>query len=144
MLDRTSEAYGWISNLATSLRTHNYIRFDALSRHDIYESLIPVSPSDKKRNRLDGLPRDALQALVDRLRDKARDGTWMVLRSAYRELSASDESQAWLVKCLLLSSQQAPASSPSFEEWMNGQCQEGHLRPKEEGAKGRWIVCKAR
>ncbi|OAX33220.1 hypothetical protein K503DRAFT_851960 [Rhizopogon vinicolor AM-OR11-026] len=145
VLDRTSEAYGWISNLAMCLRTRNYIRFDALSRHDVYERLLPVSTSsDEKRNRLDRLPQDALQALVDRLRNKARDGTWMVLRGAYRELSASDESRAWLIKCLLLSSEQASTSNLSFEEWMDGRCQEGHLRPKEEGAKGRWIVCKVR
>ncbi|OJA11457.1 hypothetical protein AZE42_08344 [Rhizopogon vesiculosus] len=144
VLDRTSEAYGWVSNLAMCLRTRNYIRFDALSRRDVYERLLPASTSsDEKRNRLDRLPRDALQALVDRLRNKARDGTWMVLRSAYRELSASDESRAWLIKCLLLSSEQASTSDLSFEEWMDGRCQEGHLRPKE-GAKGRWIVCKVR
>ena len=128
-----------------SLRTHNYIRFETFSRRDVYERLLPVSTtSDEKRTRLDGLPRDALQSLVDRLRDKGRDMTWMVLRSAYRELSASDESRAWLGKCLLLSSEQ-PTSipGPSFEEWMDGRCQDGHVQPKG-GAKGRWIVCKVR
>lgn len=145
VLDRTSEAYGWISNLAASLRTHNYIRFDALSRHDVYERLLPApTSSDEKHDRLDRLPRDALRALVDRLRNKARDGTWTVLRSAYRELSASDESRAWLGKCLLLSSEHASASSLSFDEWVDGRCLDGHLRQKEEGAKGKWIVCKVR
>ncbi|KAG1748549.1 hypothetical protein EDB19DRAFT_1682308 [Suillus lakei] len=144
VLDRTSEAHAWISNLATSLRTLNHIRFEALSRHDVYRHLLPVSKaSDETHHALDRLSQDAVHALVERLRSKARDKVWVVLRSAYRELSASEETQTWIAKCLLLSTEQASTSGLSLEEWIDGRCRDGHLRPKE-GAVGKWIVCKVR
>ncbi|KAG2039497.1 hypothetical protein BDR03DRAFT_859867 [Suillus americanus] len=144
VLDRTSEAYVWISNLASSLRTLNYIRIEALSRHDVYRHILSVSKSsDETNDELVRLAQDAVHVLVERLRSKARDKAWVVLRSAYRELSASEETQTWMIKCLLLSTEQTSASGPSLEEWMNERCRDGHLRPKE-GAVGRWIVCKVR
>jgi hypothetical protein len=144
VLDRTSEAYVWISNLATSLRTLNHIRVEALSRHDVYKHILSVSKSPIETNdELVRLSQDAMHALVERLRSKARDKAWVVLRSAYRELSASEETQTWMTKCLLLSTEQTSASNLSLEEWMNERCRDGHLRPKE-GAVGRWIVCKVR
>jgi hypothetical protein len=144
VLDRTSEAYVWISNLATSLRTLNHIRVEALSRHDVYKHILSVSKSPIETNdELVRLSQDAMHALVERLRSKARDKAWVVLRSAYRELSASEETQTWMTKCLLLSAERTSASNLSLEEWMNERCRDGHLRPKE-GVVGRWIVCKVR
>ncbi|KAG1729409.1 hypothetical protein EDB19DRAFT_1743850 [Suillus lakei] len=134
VLDRTSEAHAWISNLATSLRTLNHIRFEALSRHDVYRHLLPVSKaSDETHHALDRLSQDAVHALVERLRSKARDKVWVVLR----------KTQTWMAKCLLLSTEQASTSGLSLEEWIDGRCRDGHLRPKE-GAVGKWIVCKVR
>ncbi|KAG1766156.1 hypothetical protein EDD22DRAFT_878631 [Suillus occidentalis] len=141
VLDRTSEAYVWISNLATSLRTLNHIRVEALSRHDVYSHILAVSKSSNEIN--NALSQDAVRALVERLRSKARDKAWVVLRSAYRELSASEDTRTWMAKCLLLSTGQTCASGLSLEEWIDGRCRDGHLRPKE-GAVGRWIVCKVR
>lgn len=144
VLDRTSEAYVWISNLATSLRTLNHIKIEALSRKDVYRHILSISKSsDEADDELVRLSEDAVHALVERLRSKARDKAWVVLRSAYRELSASEETRTWMAKCLLLSTEQASASGVSLEEWMDGWCRNGHLRPKE-GAVGRWIVCKVR
>ncbi|KAG2151471.1 hypothetical protein DEU56DRAFT_778075 [Suillus clintonianus] len=144
MFSRTSEAYTWISNLATSLRTLNQIRFEALSRHDVYRHFLTVSKSsDETYDPLDRLSQDAVHALVERLRSKARNKAWVVLRSAYREISASEETRTWMVKYLMLSSKQASTSGLSLEEWMDGRCRDGHLRPRE-GAVGRWVVCKVR
>ncbi|KAG0703745.1 hypothetical protein DFH29DRAFT_981747 [Suillus ampliporus] len=144
VLDRTSEAYAWISNLATSLRTFNHIRFEALSQHNAYRCLLPESTSsDETHDALDRLSQDAVHALVERLRNKARDRAWVVMRGAYRELSSSEETRAWMIKCLLLSTEQTSASSLPWDEWMDERCRDGHLRPKE-GAVGRWIVCKVR
>lgn len=144
VLDRTSEAYVWISNLATSLRTLNHIRVEALSQHDVYRHILTVSKSSNETNdALTRLSQDAVHALVERLRSKARDKAWVVLRSAYRELSASEETQTWMAKYLLLSTGQASTTGLSVKEWMDGRCRDGHLRPKE-GAVGRWIVCKVR
>lgn len=142
VLDRTSEAYLWISTLAASLRTLNHIKVEALSRHDAYKQFLSVSKSsDETDDELVRLSQDAVHALVERLRSKARDKAWVVLRSAYRELSASEETQTWMAKCLLLSTEQTSGSGLSLQEWMDGRCRDGHLRPKE-GAVGRWIVCK--
>ncbi|KAG1901348.1 uncharacterized protein F5891DRAFT_1222785 [Suillus fuscotomentosus] len=144
VLDRTSEAYLWISTLAASLRTLNHIKVEALSRHDAYKQFLSVSKSsDETDDELVRLSQDAVHALVERLRSKARDKAWVVLRSAYRELSASEETQTWMAKCLLLSTEQTSGSGLSLQEWMDGRCRDGHLRPKE-GAVGRWIVCKVR
>ncbi|KAG1842989.1 hypothetical protein DFJ58DRAFT_805199 [Suillus subalutaceus] len=133
-----NEAYAWISNLATSLRTLNYIRVEALSRHDVYRHILSVSKSsDETNDELVRLSQDAVHALVERLRSKARDKAWVVLRSAYRELSASEETQTWMTKCL------TAFNRADVREWMNERCRDGHLRPKE-GTVGRWIVCKVR
>ncbi|KAG1796904.1 hypothetical protein EV424DRAFT_1352913 [Suillus variegatus] len=165
---------------ATSLRTLNHIKVEALSWHDAHRQFLSVSKSsDETNDVLVRLSQDAVHALVERLRSKARDKAWVLLRSAYRELSASEETQTWMAKCLLLSTEQTSRSGLSLQEWMDGRvgaaaqciqgaisfrrdsdldgqmltafnradewmdgrCRDGHLRPKE-GAVGRWIVCK--
>ena len=147
-LGRPSAAYLWISSLARSLRTLNFVQFERLSHPDAFEHLLPPSrpiPSSnvKPTTMFQDLPRNAVYALVSRLRLKARDEAWMVVRNAYRELSSSDETQMWLGKRLLFDSFGSETTVVRFDEWMWERCRDGQLRPKE-GVEGRWMVCKAR
>ena len=147
-LERPSAAYLWISALARSLRTLNFIQFEKLSHPDAFEHLLPLSrpiPSSniKATTVFRDLPRDAVHALVSRLRSKARDVAWIVVRNAYRELSSSDETQMWLGKRLFFDSFGSEATVVRFDEWVRERCRDGQLQPKE-GVQGRWMVCKAR
>lgn len=148
LLGRPSTAYLWISTLARSLRTLNFVQFERLSHPDAYEHLLPssrpitssvVTPATVFHD----LPRIAVHTLVSRLRLKARDEAWIVVRNAYRELSSSDETQIWLGKRLFFDSFGCEATVVRFDEWVRERCRDGHLRPKE-GVEGRWMVCKAR
>lgn len=148
LLERPSPAYLWISSLARSLRAFNFVQFERLSHPDAFEHLLPLSrpiPSlDVKATTVfQDLPRNAVHALVSRLRLKARDEAWIVVRNAYRELSSSDETQMWLGKRLFFDSFGSEATVVRFDEWVRERCQDGQLRPKE-GVEGRWMVCKAR
>lgn len=147
LLERSSATYLWISTLARSLRTLNFIQFERLSHPDAFEHLLPSSrpiPSSKvmATTAFHDLPRVAVNALVSRLRLKARDEAWMVVRNAYRELSSSDETQTWLGKRLFFDSFGSEATVVRFDEWVRERCRNGQLRPKE-GVEGRWLVCKA-
>lgn len=92
------------------------------------------------------LAKKALFSLVDALRGKAREATWSVIRSAYRELSCHAEAEGtrdWLMRSLALYSVFPDASGVSVDEWLEKQTRLGRVRPKE-GAEGRWIICKIR
>lgn len=148
LLERPSAAYSWISTLARSLRTLNFVQFETLSHPDAFEYLLPLSPpissSDVTAAKwFRELPQIALRALVSRLRLKARDEAWLVIRNAYRELSSSDEMQMWLGKRLFFDSFGSEATVVRFHTWVQERCRDGQLRSKE-GTEGRWIVCKAR
>lgn len=148
LLERPSAAYLWISALARSLRTSNFVQFEKLSHPDAFEHLLPSSRSIPSSNIktttvFRDLPRNAILALVSQLRLKARDETWRVVRNAYRELSSSDETQMWLGKRLFFDSFGSEATVVRFDEWVRERCRDGQLRPKE-GVEGRWMVCKAR
>ena len=148
LLERPSAAYLWISALARSLRTLNFVYFEKLSHPDAFEHLLPLSPpipssNIKATTVFQDLPRNAVHALVSRLRLKARDGAWIVVRNAYREISSSDETQMWLGKRLFFDNFGSEATVVRFDEWVRERCRDGRLRPKE-GMEGRWMVCKAR
>lgn len=148
LLERPSPAYLWISSLARSLRTLNFVQFERLSHPDAFDHLLHsprLIPSldVKATTTFQDLPRNAVHALVSQLRLKARNEAWIVVRNAYRELSSSDETQMWLGKRLLFDNFGSEATVVRFDEWVRERCQDGQLRPKE-GAKGRWMVCKAR
>ncbi|KAI9573675.1 hypothetical protein HD554DRAFT_913885 [Boletus coccyginus] len=148
-LERSSAAYLWISALARSSRTLNFVQFEKLSHPDAFAHLLPLSyPDPSSANAraatvFHDLPRNAVHALVSRLRLKARDEAWIVVRNAYRELSSSDETQVWLGKRLLFDNFGCEATAVRFDEWVRERCRDGQLRPKE-GVEGRWMVCKAR
>lgn len=148
LLERPSAAYLWISSLARSLRTSNFVVFEKLSHPDAFEHLLPSSrpilSSDVQAPAVfHDLPRNAVHALVSRLRLKVRDAAWVVVRNAYRELSSSDEMQVWLGKRLFFDSFGCEATVVRFDEWVKERCRDGQLRPKE-GVEGRWMVCRAR
>ncbi|KAF9220909.1 hypothetical protein BS17DRAFT_786162 [Gyrodon lividus] len=145
-LEQLSAAYSWISALAQSLRTSNFVQFEQLSHPDAFDHLLPPScpRSDPKcTGAFPNLPRDAVYGLISRLRSKTRDRAWMVVRNAYRELSSSDETRLWLGKRLLFDSFGSEVSVVRFDEWVQEGCRDGHLIPKE-GVEGRWKICKAR
>ncbi|KIJ64404.1 hypothetical protein HYDPIDRAFT_111715, partial [Hydnomerulius pinastri MD-312] len=145
LLERPSAAYSWISTLARNLRTSNFVQFEQLSKPIAFERLLPPrSISDPKSTApFPNLPQDVIYALVSRLRSKARDRAWMIVRNSYRELSSSEEMQSWLGRRLCFDNFGCETSIIRFDEWVEERCRDGHLRPKE-GVEGRWMVCKAR
>ncbi|KAH8085411.1 hypothetical protein BXZ70DRAFT_1002308 [Cristinia sonorae] len=75
----------WLNDLTRTLRLRNYAKLEMLTNQDALSKLIPLNGSSKfpsSRN----LAHDALEAIVEALRAKARETTWSVIRSAYREL----------------------------------------------------------
>ncbi|KAF9242634.1 hypothetical protein BU15DRAFT_43837 [Melanogaster broomeanus] len=145
-LERPSAAYSWISAVAQSLRTSNFVQFEQLSHPDAFDYLLPPPrprSNPKDTGAFSDLPKDAVYALISRLRSKAREKAWIVVRNAYRELSSSDETRSWLGRHLFFDSFGSEVTVVRFDEWMQQRHRDGHLRPKE-GAEGRWMVCKAR
>ncbi|KIK92493.1 hypothetical protein PAXRUDRAFT_13199 [Paxillus rubicundulus Ve08.2h10] len=144
--ERPSAGYSWISALAQSLRAQNFVRFEQLSHPDAFDHLLPPlrsRSSSKCIGTFPNLPREAVYALISRLRSKTRDRAWIVVRNAYRELSSSDETRSWLGRRLFFDSFGSETTVVRFDEWIQERCREGHLRPRE-GVKDRWLVCKAR
>jgi hypothetical protein len=145
-LERPSAGYSWVSALAQSLRSQNFVRFEQLSHPDAFDHLLPPSrprPNPKYIGTFPNLPRDAVYALISRLRSKTRDRAWIVVRNAYRELSSSSETRSWLGRRLFFDSFGSETTIVRFDEWIQERCRDGHLRPKE-GVEDRWMVCKAR
>lgn len=179
-LPRESEVYQWLNDLARSLRTRNFARLDGLTQQEAFERFISTDshagpsgvspmPPNSEKNVPTGAPadlaREALSTLVDALRQRARETTWLVLRSAYRELhcppaaiSAEADANAttevpsstrdWLARSLTLrpimsNNEQPPDIGKLVDEWLTQRCANGEVRRKEgPGMDGRWIVCK--
>ncbi len=122
-----TEAHTWLKGLTKSLRTCNYVHFEQLTRRP--STLQPLqSGSD--------LAQRAFDLLISKLRARARQRTWLTLRSVYRELSLhpETESRRWLSRCLAF-------PSDELDAWIESERALGHVR-KKEGAEGRWIVVK--
>lgn len=156
----------WLTDLTRSLRNRNYARLEQLTSPIILYRLFEISPpsaADTNISSYPGGPRHlafaAMCALLDDLRNKARDTTWLVLRSAYRELhctgidptSSSTELSPsptvdWLCRSLVLRTVSQPLdnnmqSSELVDKWLADRSIGGEVRPKE-GTPGRWIVSK--
>jgi hypothetical protein len=135
-LPHDSATRKWLLSLAKALRTLNYVQFDTLSRA---QSCTPfISSSQGPPPTHPDLPAIAMQTVLAALRAKARERTWIILRSAYRELWCHEgsETRMWLHRCLSLDGEEYDA-----ESWLKGREEEGHIKSKE-GADGRWIVCR--
>jgi len=188
-LPQSSDAFRWLKNLVRCLRTRNYARLEDLTERRNFarfvseesksetEAKLQVGPDHRANDRSrktaatahsgapSNLPLEALCMLVEGLRNKARETTWLVLRSAYRELhcppdpapsSGQDETKTsvhsptseWLARSLtlrpVLSEDQGVANVAKLvDEWLTRKCTEGEVRRKEgPGMEGRWIICK--
>lgn len=99
--------------------------------------------------------------LVESLLEKAREPTWDVLRTAYREVhlrtaptgaAAGETTAAWLARSLVLrvasaGVQDLYGSDTGFDAvttWLEERSTNGEARRKEgEGMEGKWILMKA-
>lgn len=138
--ERHSDTHDWIKSIARALRTSDFIRFDLLSRQDSLDRICSQLSNSECQGPFHDLPRRAISTLVSRLREKAREGAWMVVRHAYRELSCADQTRSWLGRLLAFDTSLAPVS---FDRWMTEQQQKGHVKAKE-GVQGRWALCRTR
>lgn len=175
-LPKSSEQGRWIAALARSLRTRNYAKLHALTENTALLALLSSSPSnavnltslsntntklqDNKSPILRrDLARDALFAVVSSIRSKAKNTTWLVLRSAYRELhcdvvmdskaSGVLSTRDWLCRSLCLplanlhSIDDTNAVTSSVSEWLKEKQAAGEVRLKE-GTENRWVVYKVK
>ncbi|KAI0926810.1 hypothetical protein AcV5_007499 [Taiwanofungus camphoratus] len=187
-LPRGSDAYRWMADLTQALRMRNYARFETVTHRTMFEKFVGTSKekfaaentqtTDTKPSSLDlrqatyrgdlssalntGMPPnlafEATCTLVDALRAKARETTWLVLRSAYRELHCSPRDRVasvhdspyttseWLVRSLTLRPVLSDGTNITLgkliNDWLEHRCAEGEVRRKGEGIEGRWIICK--
>ncbi|EKM51603.1 uncharacterized protein PHACADRAFT_261845 [Phanerochaete carnosa HHB-10118-sp] len=151
----------WLRELTRALRQHDYARTEQLAGRGAMEIAlgidtagIPTSNEPQSGSPPD-LAIEALYDLLDSLRSRARDTTWTILRSAYRELScpkpsnvpASIITRNWLLQSLLLRSVASHCDKRDDESlldtWIQERVSRAELRPKD-GAEGRWIVCKVK
>lgn len=159
LLSSDSGSRLWIISLASCLRSLNYSKFAKLTRPSSFLSLlgepdrkksfetVPTSTSELTSSSGLNLAKRAFHVLVDSLRIKAREKTWDVIRSAYRELACHPESGAsrdWLEKSLSLPSIDPACRGTCVDEWLERKSQEGHVRKKDGASEGTWIVCKVR
>ncbi|KAJ7143513.1 hypothetical protein C8R43DRAFT_567934 [Mycena crocata] len=139
-----SPARIWVTSLARCLRARNYAKMDKLTQLSSLPTneLAGSSPDPNQK-----LSRKTLYHLVDSLRKKAREMTWSVMRSAYRELSCQVDpdvdTRSWLERSLGLLSNIPEVCNVNLDHWLEAENSLGHVRRKE-GIDGRWIVCKPR
>lgn len=138
----------WIQGVAEALRRGNYVKFATITREEIIRGLFPPPSLEDKLSSLSissstlpNLPQRSLHHLVALLRSKARQSTWLVIRSAYRELTLlpATTTQAWLEKSLGLTGEM------DSQQWLEKQIEKGGTKKKEgDGMEGRWIVYRPR
>lgn len=86
----------------------------------------------------DDLAKAAISTLLARLRSKARETAWSVMKGAYRVVSVSDQDEGeWMGRYLSLDG----ASRVDVEEWMEGKRKVGDVILER---KGWWKVCRVR
>lgn len=153
-----SAARAWLRELTRCLSQHNFIRIEQLTTRCTLTQILEAEASRSSLRRCPNGPQDlameALSTLLDTLRAKARDTSWIILRSVYRELSCpkpNDEASLftrnWLLRSLLLrSNTQAEGSEDDtvlVDTWIQQHVTLGDIKAKE-GVEGRWIVCKVK
>lgn len=133
LFPKDSAQYIWVSALASALSSCNYTRAEQLTRDSYYLPLLETLKED--------LATVAVRTLIDSTRSKIRERSWLVIRTAYREItcaSNSADSSDWLERSLLLSTS---TRRYTVEDWMKGQAEAGHVKLKE-GTQGKWIISK--
>ncbi|KAI0087046.1 hypothetical protein BDY19DRAFT_894022 [Irpex rosettiformis] len=156
-------AASWLRDLSWTLRSHTYSNLEKLTTREACAHILEI-PEHTKGN--DGelppqkysypvnLVLEALCTLVDTLREKARETNWLVLRTAYREVSLPKPcdtdpapTRDWLCRSLTLCSVSRVSSPKTVDDvalldtWIESRRAQGDVRPKE-GVEGRWIVVK--
>lgn len=154
----SSSTRSWLRELTRCIRQHNFARLEQLTnRHASMQALnsgahVPLIGQPPSAPQGQELAQEALSTLLDTLRVKARDTTWTILRSAYRELHcpkptdvASMYTRDWLLRSLLLRSvackEEVEDDIALVDTWVQERAMLGEMRPKEN-TEGRWIVCK--
>lgn len=131
----------------------NYSKFEELTRPASFAHLLQIpkesntSCSHPSRYANVTLAENALHTLIDSLRNKAREKTWQVVRSAYREITCHPNvgtTRDWLTRSLALPSVAQSAASLDVYDWLEKKSTEGQVRKKEGVEEGRWIICKVR
>lgn len=164
-LPSNSDAGRWLRQVTRTLRQGNYSLLERLTERaacthfaDIHITSKPAPGGVPGRsNKLSAsasvnLALEALCTLLNALRTKARESSWTILRSAYRELSCPkntedvlSEPHQWLLNTLALRpvapSDESRDEAALVDAWIEKRCAMGDLRPRE-GVDGRWIVCK--
>lgn len=137
-LPKDSTARAWLLSIARALREVNYTQFELISQARSYATFIHP-PADHVKPHLSTR---ALETLIAALRAKARERTWAVMRSAYRELWCHEgsETTAWLGRCLCL--EEGDGRMP-VDRWLEVKEKEGQVK-KKEGLEGRWTVCRVK
>ncbi|CCM06286.1 uncharacterized protein FIBRA_08537 [Fibroporia radiculosa] len=165
ILPRDSCASQWLHKLTRSLRTRDYAVLQDLTSCEAFKGIFPDTVDGAQPvTTLPGAPTnlslEAACTLVDEIRNKARETTWTILRSAYRELQCLPNTEArhdkdidsltsnWLLRSLALrpitSSMDDVDSYALIEEWLVRRCTQGEVRRKEgHGMEDKWIICKA-
>lgn len=154
----------WIQDLAQTLRSRNYARLDHLTNREACSRLIETdihtgtvvtehSPARPKKSPNIDLVLQALYTLAHTLRTKASETIWLVIRSAYRELSLPPppavepaSTRNWLCRSLALRPVVIVDNSDEHclvDAWMAKRQALGDVRPRE-GVEGRWIVTKGK
>ncbi|KAE9408938.1 hypothetical protein BT96DRAFT_1013095 [Gymnopus androsaceus JB14] len=152
LLEKSPEAYRWISSLSSSLWTHNFSKLEKLTRPASFASFLGNPSSESLSAQFSGLSispnstpnelvRKAFVHVVDVLRIKVRLSAWTVIRASYRELAcdANSGTRDWLIRSLALT--MGDTTDISLDDWLEEKKIAGHIRPKE-GVEGRWIVHK--
>jgi len=139
---RDSAHYIWISSLAIALRSCNYARVELLTCSTQLLTLLGDTSSTKDCQ-IVNTSNAAILTLVDALRSKTRLQSWLIIRTAYREMTCSDSTDTadWLRRSLLLQPSITGSSHESLDDWLKARSKEGHIKAKE-GMQGKWVVCK--
>ncbi|KAJ4482329.1 hypothetical protein J3R30DRAFT_2158429 [Lentinula aciculospora] len=158
LLQRSSKAYRWISSLSSSIWTNSFSKFEKLTRQsslsELLDELSPnslstefnvLSLSSQPTKSNFELAGKAFCHVVNTLRTRVRHSTWNIIRSSYRELSCSVDSETrdWLIRSLALDVVRLEdAFDSALDTWLKEKSAAGHIRPKD-GVDGRWIVCRS-
>lgn len=89
---------------------------------------------------------DALHTLLERIRTRARDSAWIMLRTAYREADMN-ASGAWLIRWLQFPAHDSTSTlgdaRVQLGQWFEGRASAGEvdrLMRDGEPVKGRWTL----
>lgn len=135
----------FLQRLSTALRRSDFLLVFSLTRSDSSLMTSALNPQYRPPNP-SPLFADALDTLLERIRTRARDSAWIMLRTAYREADTS-ASGAWLLRWLQLPAHDLKSGSTDslleLTRWFEGRTSTGEvekLMRDGEPVKGRWTL----